>query len=225
MHRVDELRRRAEQRHAGRVGEVEQHVAVGMERRAVVEQQRRLRRERRDQPVPHHPAAGREVEDAIAGLDVAVELVLLEVLDQRAAGAMDDALGDAGRARRVEDVERMVERQRLETRLAAAAAREARSTARRRAGRPGTATLRRTGPRPSSRRSGSRVEDLPDSRQRVVRLSAVEIAVGRDEHSGLDLPEAIDHALHAEVGRAGRPDRANRRGAERRDDRPPACSG
>ena len=112
VHRVDELRRRAEQRHAGRVGEVEQHVAVRMERRAVVEQQRRLGRERRHQPVPHHPAAGREVEDAIARLDVAVELVLLQVLDQRAAGAVDDALRDAGRARRIEDVERMVERKR-----------------------------------------------------------------------------------------------------------------
>ena len=63
---VDELRGGAEQRHPGLVGEVEQRVAVGMERRAVVEQQRRLRRERRDQPVPHHPAAGREVEHPVA---------------------------------------------------------------------------------------------------------------------------------------------------------------
>ena len=42
-----------------------------MERRAVVEQQRRAGGEARDQPVPHHPAAGREVEQAVAGLDVA----------------------------------------------------------------------------------------------------------------------------------------------------------
>ena len=85
-----------------------------MERRAVVEHERGLRRERRDQPVPHHPAAGREVEDAVAGADVAVQLMLLEVLDQRAAGAVDDALRHAGRAGRVQDVERMIERQRLE---------------------------------------------------------------------------------------------------------------
>ena len=45
-------------------GEVEQDVAVGMERRAVIEQQRRARGQRRDQPVPHHPAAGGEVEHA-----------------------------------------------------------------------------------------------------------------------------------------------------------------
>ena len=110
--RVDELGRRAEQRHLRLVGEGEERVAVGMERRAVVEQERRARRERRHEPVPHHPAAGREVEDAIAGLHVAVQLVLLQVLQQRAAGAVDDALGHAGRAGRIEDVERMVERQR-----------------------------------------------------------------------------------------------------------------
>ena len=53
-------------RHPLGLGEVEQHVAVGMERRAVVEQQRRAGREARDQPVPHHPAAGREVEEPVA---------------------------------------------------------------------------------------------------------------------------------------------------------------
>ena len=89
-----------------------------MKGRAVVEQQRRAGRERRDQPVPHHPAAGREVEDAIARLDVGVELMLLQVLNQRAAGAMHDALGNAGGARRVQDVERVIERQRFEPGLA-----------------------------------------------------------------------------------------------------------
>ena len=38
----------------------------GWNGRAVVQNQRGLRRERRDEPVPHHPAAGREVEDAVA---------------------------------------------------------------------------------------------------------------------------------------------------------------
>src|SRR5687767_15248773 len=40
-----------------------------------------------------------------------MELVLLQVLDERAAGAVHDALGDAGGPGGIEDVERMVERQ------------------------------------------------------------------------------------------------------------------
>jgi hypothetical protein len=38
-----------------------------------------------------------------------VQLVLLQVLQQRAARAVHDALRHAGRARRVKDVQRMVE--------------------------------------------------------------------------------------------------------------------
>ena len=45
-------------------------------------------------------------------------------------------------------------------------------------------------------------------------LAAVRVAVGGDEHLRLDLAEPIEHALHAEVRRAGRPDRADRRSAQ-----------
>ena len=58
-----------------------------------------------------------------------MELVLLEVLQQRAAGAMDDALRDAGGARRVQDVQRMVEREALAVRARAPA--EARNSSHR----------------------------------------------------------------------------------------------
>jgi len=40
-----------------------------------------------------------------------VELVFLEVLEQRAAGAMDNTLGYTGGARGIHDVERVVEGQ------------------------------------------------------------------------------------------------------------------
>ena len=86
-------------------------VGPGMERRAVEQDQRLPDREPADQPVPHHPAAGGEVEHALAGPRVGVQAVLLDVLQQRAAGAVHDRLGHAGRARGIEDVERMVERQ------------------------------------------------------------------------------------------------------------------
>ena len=50
-------------------------------------------------------------------------------------------------------------------------------------------------------------------------LAAVAVAVDGEEHLGLDLGEAVDHAGRAEVGRAARPDRADRGGGEEGDDR------
>ena len=58
-----------------------------------------------------------------------------------------------------------------------------------------------------------------EARQHVVTFAAVEIAVGGNQDAWLDLTEPIEHALHAEVRRARRPDRADRGRAERRDDR------
>src|SRR2546430_14710047 len=62
----------------------------------------------------HHPATGREVEQPVAALQVGVQQVLLVMLQQRAAGAMHDALRSAGRAGRIQDVQRMVEGERGE---------------------------------------------------------------------------------------------------------------
>ena len=98
-------------RHALGLRELEQDAAVIDERRAVVHQQRGSRGERGHEDVPHRPAAGREVEEAIAGPHVTVQPLLLEVLQQRAARTVHDALRYAGRAGRVEHVHRMVERQ------------------------------------------------------------------------------------------------------------------
>ena len=61
----------------------------GDRRRAAAWRRRRAGR----QPVPHHPAAGREIEQAVAGFHVGVELVFLEMLQQGAAGAVHDAFG------------------------------------------------------------------------------------------------------------------------------------
>ena len=105
-------------RDALRVGHVPEDAAVLEEGRAVVEHQRRAAGQAGDQPVPHHPAQRREIELAVAMLHVAMQLVLDQVLDQRAAGAVHDALGHAGGTRGIHDVQRVVEGQLLEFDLA-----------------------------------------------------------------------------------------------------------
>ena len=92
-------------------------------RRTVVEHDRRAARQRAREPVPHHPPARGEIEDPIAGTDGGVKLVFLQVLQQRAARAVHEALRKAGRARREHHVERMVERQTFEAKRNAVAAR------------------------------------------------------------------------------------------------------
>ena len=88
---------------------VEEHAFRGVEWRTVVEQQRGTRGEAGDQPVPHHPAAGGEIEEPVGGLCVGIQHMLAQMLEQDAAGAMNDAFGNARRAGRIEDVERVIE--------------------------------------------------------------------------------------------------------------------
>src|SRR5207237_8230417 len=71
-------------------------------------------RQRAEEPVPHHPAAGGVVEDAILALQIRVENELLEMLKQRATGAVHHALRQARRSRGVHDVSRMIEGKTLE---------------------------------------------------------------------------------------------------------------
>ena len=109
MNSVDELCRRTEECRAGAIGKIEQTIAVGMERRSVVQHERRAGGERTDQPVPHHPTARREIEHAITGLDIAVQLMFLQMLQQCPAGAVDNAFRNAGRAGGIQDVKRLRE--------------------------------------------------------------------------------------------------------------------
>ena len=60
--------------------------------------------------MPHHPGTSREVEESVAHSNVALQDVLLLVLEQRADSAMDDAFGSTRCARRVQDVNGMVRR-------------------------------------------------------------------------------------------------------------------
>ena len=173
----------------------------------VVEHDRGLGEQAAEQQVPHHPARRREPEQAVAGARVHVQVQRLQVLEQDAALPLDDRLRQAGRPRRVEHPERVVERQplggqrsRLQELVPVALAAEVRQHE-----------------RPLERR------DLPlqlgDDLAPVEILAAVAVAVDREQHLRADLGEAVDHAAHAEVGRAARPDRADRRAGQERGGR------
>ena len=62
-------------------------------------------------------------------------------------------------------------------------------------------------------------DDFGDLVANRERLGAIIIAVAGDQDLGLDLPEPVENALHAEIGRSARPDRPERRGREQPNDR------
>ena len=107
----EKARARAEDRDALVARHAPEHARIRLQRRAVEQHDRRAGGERARERVPHHPAAGREVEVAVVRPHVGVQRVLLQLLQQRAAGAVHDALRHAGRAGRIQDEGRMIERQ------------------------------------------------------------------------------------------------------------------
>ena len=85
---------------------------------AVHHHDRRAHEQRADERVPHHPGGRRELEQPRAGLQVPGQPEVLAVLDEDAAVAVDDRLRQPGRAGAEQDVQRVVERDRLERQLA-----------------------------------------------------------------------------------------------------------
>ena len=71
---------------------------MGVERRSIVEDYSCAGSEGGDEPMPHHPSRGCEVEHSIAGPNVTVEDVLFFVLDQGSGCRMDDAFWCSGGA-------------------------------------------------------------------------------------------------------------------------------
>ena len=222
----DELRAGAEDREPLLRRHAPQRAGVRMERRAFIEHERRAGGERAHEPVPHHPAAGREVEEPVAAAHVRVQQVLFLMLQQRAARAVHDAFRHARRARGIEDVERMVE-----------------PVGRNSSGAPGVpkafqdVAIAAAVTQALELRLRAHIghhDDALDGRQfrqhlahrcqRIERLARVEVAIGGEQHLGRDLPEAIEHAVDAEVRRARRPDGAEARGGQHRDRRSRAGS-
>ena len=189
-----------------RLGEVPQHAHVRVAGAAVVEHDRRLGEQAADEEVPHHPARRREPEDAVALLRVDVQVELLEVLEQDPALALDDRLRQPGRAGGVQDPQRVVERDALEGQLRVLAE---------------EAVLPAAAVEVAERDelAADLAVDARDGLRAVEVLAVVAVAVDGQEHLRLDLREAVDHAARAEVGRAARPDGADRGGGEERRDR------
>ena len=67
--------------------------------------------------------------------------------------------------------------------------------------------------------SAARLRSSATSAALVDGLLAVAVAVDREQHHGLDLREAVDHRAGTELRCARRPDRAEARGGEERDQR------
>ncbi len=114
VHRIDILGRDAEMGNTLFLRQRKQRLRPRMKRRAIEQHQPRARQQAGDQPVPHHPAAGGEVEQHVVLAQVAVQQMLADVLQQDAAGPVHDALRLAGGAGGEQDEQRMVKRQRRE---------------------------------------------------------------------------------------------------------------
>jgi hypothetical protein len=183
-------------------GEVEQDARAAHERGAVVQHEARLRRKPREQQVPHHPVAGGVIEESVARSHVELQLVHLEARQQRAARAVHDALGLAGGAGGEQDVERVVERhlgvfdvargKSAQPLLQHHRVRNVRYV------RP-LVEIRRDDDLAHARQLG---RDLAHPIERIMALAVVDVAVGAEQHLGLDLPEAVQHAVGSEVRRA-----------------------
>ena len=134
------------------------------------------------------------------------------MLDDDPAVRLHDPLRQAGRPRRVEHPQRLVERHRRELQR------------RRRGGelRPRHRALQRgvgVEVRHEHRRPqrGQRLLQRGDGLAHVERPAVVAVAVDGDQHRGLDLREAVEHRTRPEVRRARRPHGAERRRREERD--------
>ena len=146
-----------------------------------------------------------------------MQLMLLQVLKENAAGAMDDALRHAGGAARIENIERVIERLPGECRRCSRISGEEILPL----NRARNGSLRNIDIRDDDdaldRRDARR--DLGNLVENGQRLRVVVIAVRGDQQLWSDLSETVDDSLRAEIGRARRPEGSEARSGQHPDDR------
>ena len=202
--------------HQGRpelLGEPPLGRVVGIHRVPVEHHDRRPKEQGGDERVPHHPGGGGEPHQAVAGLEIPAEPVVLIGLDQDPAVAVDDRLRQPRRPRREQDAEGMVEGDGVERERP------------RLGDQPipllgvlelvlGTSGIGNVNDVLEAGQGGG---DLGDLGAAVDRLLAVGVPGDRKQQLRLQLAEAVDHAPRPELRCTRRPDRAEARGREKRD--------
>ena len=193
-----------------------QRAEIRMAGVAVVQDCRATDEQRTQQQVPHHPAGRREPEHPVAGTDIAMETHDLGMLEHDPAMTVDDRLRQTCRARRVDDPQRVIERQGFKGQRFGRSPRQLRPGHRRRAVGGRRRVEMRQQDRAFERRQ--RCLDLGQDRAPVEGFAAVRVAIHGEQHLGLDLGETVDQAAGPEVRRATRPDRPDRRAGQERHD-------
>src|SRR5690554_5909221 len=222
MDGVDEFRACTEDGDRFALGELEEDLSVVCEWISVKENERGFGGEAAYEPVPHHPPAGREVEEAIERTDACMEAMLLEVLEKRSPLPVDDAFGLSRGSARVENVEGVVEGEALKTKGRAIwlFRRRIRKGLEEDRALQGFFRWRAVEVRHDDGRmlEAESLVDLFGFREGLDALSTVDIAIACEKEDGLNLAKAIEHAIHPEIRRARREDGSKPRGGEHDED-------
>ena len=133
-----------------------------------------------------------------------MQAVFLEVLQQGATGTVNDALGHPGGAAGIQNVERLGKGQGGERRAAGWLADVVPVGGRDHRGKLGQTRLHATvGHHDQLLQAAQLRQDFRQLAAHIQLLAGVAITAAGDQHPRLDLAEAVDHALRAEVRRAG----------------------
>ena len=194
------------------LGQLPEPVDRGVHGVAVVEDGGAAGQQPADHAVPHDPGGRGVGHAAVAGLRVVLQAAAGQRHEQDPAVAVHQPLGQPGRARGVDDPQRVVEGQ-LDRRGLARLGQQVRP---REDGALGSVPS--TGTETTARSVGSAAASSLDQLPPVVGPAAEAVAVGRDEQHRLELGEAVDRALQADLGPAGRPHRADAGRGEEGDD-------
>ena len=199
-------------------GEAEQCPRLRPTGVAVELQDGAARGEHRHPQVPHDPVRRGEPEEPVALANVELQSGGLEVLEDRAAVSVHDGLRHPGRAGRIDDPERVRERNGRECQRRWRGDRLDERDGARRSGHVDG------GPGIEVRHHHDRLDgwqlpnDLAYRLSAVERLPAIAVPIHCEEHLRFDLAEAVDYAGRTHVGRRAGPDRAQARAREHGDD-------